>query len=232
MNFYLQLILLIVSVVLGGALVHIFSNKAHLKLLLSFSGGFLLTIIFIHLLPEMYSEGGISMGYFVLLGFLLQLVLEYFSQGIEHGHTHLHGFKESVFPYTLFLSLSLHALIETIPLGTEHDHHHGLYWGVFLHKIPVAVALISIFKAAGYSAGKSWMFLMLFSLIAPTGLLFGAFLPESMVEYSGYLLGVVLGMLIHISTTIIFESSESHKINFLKLTAIVIGFAVAALTSV
>ena len=81
-----QILLLIVSVVLGGLLVDLFKKSSNLKLLLSFSGGFLLMIIFAHILPESYEALGINTGYFVLCGFLLQIILEYFSKGAEHGH--------------------------------------------------------------------------------------------------------------------------------------------------
>jgi hypothetical protein len=41
-----------------------------------------------------------------------------------------------------------------------------------------------------------------------------------------WLLAIAIGMFFHVSTTIIFESSEGHKINILKLMAILAGFGV------
>ena len=57
MNFYFVELLLIASVVLGGAVVSYLNatNKnQYTKLALAFSGGFLLAVIFQHLLPELY----------------------------------------------------------------------------------------------------------------------------------------------------------------------------------
>ena len=220
---------LFLSVVVGGILIELFRKASNLKLLLSFSGGFLLTIIFTHIFPESYQEDGIYTGYFILLGFLLQLVLEYFSKGAEHGHTHGHQeqLASPIFPLAIFVSLSLHAFIESIPLDHEEHHHvNDLYWGVILHKIPVAVALMTIFKTSGYKKLQSWIYLMIFALMAPMGLIFGEPILDTIQLNPSYILYIAVGMFLHISTTIIFESSEGHKLNILKLIAILCGFAV------
>lgn len=230
MDFWIKIVALIGSVIIGGVLVDLFKKASHLKLLLSFSGGFLLTIIFTHILPETYSEAGTQTGYFILIGFLLQLVLEYFSQGAEHGHTHVHESTKKVFPLAIFFSLAIHAFIESIPLD-HHGHHHvdDLFWGVFLHKIPVAVALKTIFKVSGFSNLQSWIFLLIFSLTAPLGLLVGEPILELLSIDPGWILAIAIGMFLHISTTIIFESSEGHKLNILKLFAIILGFVAGSL---
>jgi hypothetical protein len=41
------------------------------------------------------------------------------------------------------------------------------------------------------------------------------------------LLAIVVGMLLHISTTIIFETSENHRFNFAKLIAILLGVSLS-----
>jgi zinc transporter ZupT len=233
MELWVKIIGLLLSVVAGGILIEIFKKNSHLKLLLSFSGGFLLTIIFTHILPESYSENGKVIGYFILIGFLLQLILEYFSQGAEHGHTHAHGNEgHRSFPLAIFISLSIHAFIEAVPLD-HHDHGHvqDLVWGVILHKIPVAVALITIFRTSGYSKSASWMYLLIFSLMAPLGLLVGESILEIIKVDPVYVLAIAVGMFLHISTTIIFESSEGHKLNLLKLTAILVGFIAGIMIS-
>lgn len=223
---------LFLSVVAGGILVELFRKTTHLKLLLSFSGGFLLTIIFTHIFPESYQQDGVYTGYFILIGFLLQLILEYFSKGAEHGHTHNHAAEHShpVFPLAIFVSLSVHAFIEAIPLDHhQHAHVNDLYWGVILHKIPVAVALMTIFRTSGYDKRSSWFYVLLFACTAPVGLLFGESILANILIDPSYVLYIAVGMFLHISTTIIFESSEGHKLNLFKLAAILCGFAVGML---
>ena len=230
MTLWLKIAGMFLSVVLGGILVELFKRTSHLKLLLSFSGGFLLTIIFTHILPESYQENGTMIGYCILVGFLLQLILEYFSKGAEHGHTHKDELGGKVFPLGIFVSLSLHAFIEAVPLDHQGHHHvDDLYWGIFLHKIPVAVALMTILLASGYDRKKSWFFVLLFSLMAPLGLLVGEQLMSVTQIDASLILAVAVGMFLHISTTIIFESSEGHRLNLFKLMAILLGFAVGML---
>lgn len=233
MSIAIQIVIFIVSVLVGGILVELLKRSSNIKLLLSFSGGFLLTIIFTHVLPESYEALG-STGYFILLGFFLQLVLEYFSKGAEHGHTHVHQEKISHFPIAIFISLSLHAFIESIPinhLGDGHSHHlmNDLFWGVFIHKIPVAVALKTILDASGIKSALSWIYLFIFALMAPLGLLVGGWVSSHFDTSLNWLLAVAIGMFFHVATTIIFESSEGHRVNFLKLIAILLGFGVGLL---
>ena len=66
-------------------------NINKFKILLSFSGAYLFSITVIHILPELFHEAtNLRLtGAYVLAGFFLQMILEYFSSGVEHGHIHL-----------------------------------------------------------------------------------------------------------------------------------------------
>jgi len=225
---------LILSVVVGGILVVFLEKKnqaTFIKLSLAFSGGFLLAIAFIHFLPELYAEQHTSIGVWVLLGFLVQLFLEYFSGGIEHGHIHAHANKK--IPYGLLISLSIHSFIEGIPLANntlhEHDHlvghhHDSLLLGIILHQLPVAIALMTLLRKSLIKSSTSWMHLIAFGLMTPLGLIFGKLIPmNSSIPFMDILLALVVGMFLHISTTIIFETNENHRFNLAKLTAILLG---------
>ncbi len=238
MSILLQVGLLIGAVIIGGLIVDILSSydqKNIIKILLAFSGGFLLAIAFVHFLPELYHEHSEKIGIYVLLGFLIQLFLEYFSGGIEHGHVHHHN--KHKFPWVLFTSLSVHSLIEGIPLTSPaemqhlgHDHGSGLslLMGILFHQIPVAIALMTLLKQAEYTKLKSWSILLVFGVMTPLGLILG-YLSQGNIDFINmeYLLAVVIGMLLHISTTIIFETSENHKFNLIKLTSILVGVVLA-----
>lgn len=227
---------LILSVVVGGFLVVFLEKKNQvkfIKLSLAFSGGFLLAIAFIHFLPELYAEQHTSIGVWVLVGFLVQLFLEYFSGGIEHGHIHAHANKK--IPYGLLISLSIHSFIEGIPLanstlhGHDHDHlighhHNSLLLGIILHQLPVAIALMTLLRQSLIKSSTSWILLIVFGLMTPLGLIFGKLIPmDSSIPFMDILLALVVGMFLHISTTIIFETNENHRFNLAKLTAILLG---------
>jgi zinc transporter ZupT len=231
---------LILSVVLGGFFVTYLqqTNKAQIiKLLLAFSGGFLLSIAFTHFIPDLYHEESASIGIYILIGFLIQLLMEFFSGGIEHGHVHVH--KGQKMPWGMFLSLSVHSILEGIPLGNQlmgfeilssHDHgnDNSLLLGILFHQLPVAIALMTLLVNTNLSLVKSWIVLMLFGIMTPLGVAIGMLtLPgEFGLDYH-VILAIVVGMFLHISTTIIFETSENHKFNLLKLLAIFVGCGLA-----
>lgn len=235
---------LIGSVLIGGALVQILKsaqNEQFIKILLAFSGGFLLSIGFIHFIPELYEHSSASIGLFILLGFLIQLVLEFFSGGIEHGHVHSHGGKHMI-PFAVIIALGVHALFEGMPLGnqmaggdiaTSHHHHEddfSLLLGIVFHRIPVAIALMTLLYQRELKPIVSWMVLLAFAVISPIGMVIGYYGHNSLEGFDlDIILAIVVGMFLHISTTIIFETSENHKFNFIKLLSILFGFGLAYL---
>ena len=237
MSFILLQCFLILSVLLGGLLVSYLKTNYKtqtIKLTLAFSGGFLLSIVFCHLLRDLYQHDFEKTGFYILLGFLVQLILEYFSGGIEHGHTHSNS-RLSV-PLSLFLALSIHSIIEGFPLGNVEGGHashvghgHGsLFWGILFHQIPVAIALMSLFVDSNMGMRISWLFLTLFAITTPIGAVIGLYVnPEDLGRDVHVGLAGVGGMFLHISTTIIFETSENHRINFLKLICILFGGVLA-----
>lgn len=231
---------LIASVLLGGLIVAFLQKKDKqniIKILLAFSGGFLLSIAFIHFVPELYEHSNKSIGIFILLGFLIQLVLEFFSGGIEHGHVHHHG--KGKIPWAILISLGVHSFLEGMPLAapftgheiaTSHSHSgdQTLLMGIIFHQLPVAIALMTLLFTSHIKKSTAWFLLLLFAITTPAGVLIGYI---SNFAISGYdfnlILAIVVGMFLHISTTIIFETSENHKFNFLKLVSIILGFAIA-----
>jgi zinc transporter ZupT len=219
-------IALIVSVLVGVVVVFGFkqSNKtAHL--LLAFSGAYLLSITILHLFPEVYSSEISNVGLYILLGLLFQLILDFFSKGAEHGHIHIQ--QNMIFPWALFLSLSIHAFMEGIPLAHNH-HHEYLLWAIVIHKIPIAIILGTFFVNSKISTSKAVMFLILFSLMSPLGSLAGENV-EILATYKNEITAIIIGIFLHISTIILFETSKDHKFNLLKFIAILIGMFVAFL---
>lgn len=210
-----------------------------LKLSLAFSGAFLFTISIIHLIPALFEQGGGKAGYFILAGFFLQIIIEFFSEGIEHGHMHPHTSGEKTFPVTMMAGLSLHSFLEGMPLegnfnhGHDHNHNHVLLTGIILHHIPVALALMSMLYASGLGKLKSVAWLALFALMAPFGALTSRVMMNADVTFSphffDYAMAVVVGIFLHISTTILFESNKNHHFNLFKLITVLAGGITAML---
>ncbi|NAY93145.1 ZIP family metal transporter [Muricauda sp. JGD-17] len=193
-----------------------------INLLLAFSGAFLLALTFFELLPEVYHAGNPKhVALFVLAGILLQVFLEFFSKGAEHGHMH-HPISENTFPLMLFLSLSIHALVEGVPL----DGTNSMLYGIVIHKIPVTLILSIFLVNSKMKPSFVVLFIALFSLMTPLGTYLAAHSPW--VDNHGFLLNsLAIGVFLHISTIILFESSKGHSFDFKKLIVIVLGVAVA-----
>jgi zinc transporter ZupT len=230
-----QYVLLFATIVLSGLLYFAVgrSNHTALKLALSFTGAFLFAISVIHLMPSVYETGGPSIGLYVLAGFFIQVILEFFSGGIEHGHTHKHHIGEKTFPAAMMIGLSVHSFLEGMPLSGHyetHGHQHTLLSGIILHHAPVAFALTGMLAAAGLKKGAVVFYLALFAAMAPLGALCGdwlGFLLEGAGPVFDRIMAVVIGIFLHISTTILFESDSTHRFNLYKLGVILAGAAFA-----
>jgi zinc transporter ZupT len=196
-------------------------DKKNLKLLLAFSGSFLLSLTVMHLLPEVYESGNTKVGIFIMIGILFQIILEFFSKGAEHGHVHGHD-KLTQMPWLLFISLCIHALLEGFPVG----HHHNLAIGIAIHHFPIALILTAFFIQAELNKTALFLFMLAFAVMTPLGTLVSDTFPI-LNEYYTEITAVVIGILFHISSTIIFESSEGHKFNIAKISMIVLGIVLA-----
>jgi len=225
------LIILFGSCFLGGMSIFFFkkNNNHTLKLILSFSGAYLFAITILHLIPEVYENATHNVGLFVLGGFLFQILLEQFSEGIEHGHIHKHSHEHHAFPYGIMISLCLHAFLEGMPLAKGYQNE--LLFGIALHHIPAAFALGSVLLQNHIRKNNIILLLILFSLMSPAGYLLSNGLSNGSIgdidQYFDSIMGVVIGIFLHISTTILFESSVDHHYNIKKLVAVLSGVAIA-----
>lgn len=214
----------IYAVILGFAIVKLSQDKPikNIKLLLAFSGAFLMSLTVFDLLPEVYEHlDAKQTGLFIMAGVLLQIFLEFFSKGAEHGHIHIHK-NSTVFPWLLFISLCLHAFLEGFPI---HQHNDMVY-GVLIHKIPIAILITSYLFQSGFKALQIALFLILFGLMTPLGTIVSnnVDMVHGLLDYIN---AIVIGIFLHISTTILFESSEGHKFNLTKILVIIVAVALA-----
>ncbi|MCD0489326.1 ZIP family metal transporter [Pedobacter sp. MC2016-14] len=230
MEIWKTLVLFFCAFLGGTAIFMVKSDKSQLlKLILSFSGAYLFGITVLHLIPDAYSgTDKEEIGIFILIGFLLQVFLEQFSEGVEHGHIHKHH-EGQAFPYGIMVSLCLHAFLEGMPLAK--DQHNELIFGIALHHIPAAFALASILVQNHFKKPQIMLYISLFALMAPLGFYVSYGISNGSIggveAYFNKMMGVVIGIFLHISTTILFESSVDHKVSKRKMVAVLLGIAVA-----
>lgn len=219
----MKYLLPLLSVLIGYTIALVLkpNNKNNLKLLLAFSGSFLLSMTVMHLLPDVYESKNTAIGIFIMLGILFQILLEFFSKGAEHGHVHGHE-KMTHIPWLLFVSLCIHAFLEGFPVG----HHHDLAIGIAIHHLPIAIILTTFFINSSLNRNAIFAFMITFAIMTPLGTLISDYLPILNLYYNE-ITALVIGILFHISSTIIFESSEGHKFNIAKVSMIIFGIALA-----
>ncbi|OFY86142.1 MAG: zinc/iron permease [Bacteroidetes bacterium RIFCSPLOWO2_12_FULL_35_15] len=239
MNFLMYIILFLSVIISGISVLFINISSRNLKLILSFSGAFLFAICVLHLIPEIYISGTPNIGIYILIGFFAQILLEFFTEGIEHGHIHVHnhnGHNHQAFPYAMMIGLSIHSFLEGMPLSnTGTDTHNSLLTGIIMHNIPIAMALMTMLLQSHISKKTAIFWLIVFALITPLGSFTSYAIGENMIGnisiYFDRIMAVVVGIFLHISTTILFESSENHRFNLIKFIVILMGagFAIVSM---
>lgn len=209
-----------------------------MKYLLAFSGAFLLSITFLHIIPESFELIGNSAGILLVLGFFLQQFFQKYTHGMEHGHAHIDSSSHHVPFWPVFIGLAIHAFGEGLPLGISYSESMvlpSLFLAIALHKLPEAMLIISLFYAKNKKKKQTFGILILFSLITPFSSLLAYYLGIEFFIVSQlvhYLIPLIGGAFIHISTTIFFESgTKQHEMTFKKWLIVLagIGFGLMSL---
>ena len=244
----MYIIILAISVVLIGLIADVLKEKLNQynKYIIPFSVSFVLSLICLHILPELFQKPHIYIGLFVLIGFVIQIILELLSKGIEHGHIHFHGKLTETKVIPIFIGISLHSFIEALPLNSihqTHDHIHKHYdiedgisliyfLMILVHKLPVAAVLMMLFNKVFNSNIKKYLLFIIFALTAPAGAVFGKYFSSNsnFAEISTIFLAVSTGMLLHITTLLIFEDHHSSNDKWKNLILISLGFIIGLIS--
>lgn len=220
----MSIILPFLSVVLGFVVALFLKRKTRItQHLLSFSGALLLSVLVFEFLPHVYQDYQPIIGILIMSGVLLQVLLEFMSKGAEHGHTHADE-DLNKFPILLFIGLCIHSFMEGFPIV---DNAH-LMIGVVLHKFPVAIVISTFLLNSSLSRTKVYLFIALFAFMTPLGSVMNIeFITSPQIQL--YIEAIVVGILLHVSTTILFESSKNHQFNWAKIISILLGIGLAYL---
>ncbi|MBQ9474177.1 MAG: ZIP family metal transporter [Bacteroidales bacterium] len=230
-----------------------------------FGGAFLFASCFINLVPHMFLGEGewrfVTPGWHfkiaasVMVGFLIQLLLEHLTRGVEHGHNHCdccveeaaaehehsheHHHHDGACHHQsghhpivgLMIGLCIHAFLEGMPLvdGGDGDIHQGLLYGIVLHNIPIALIMVSLFIANGYGTLRSLLLLLLFGIMTPLGSLCNLYLMPQDEVLQSLVMGAVVGILLHVSVSILFDH-DHNRFSYIKLLLIIIAFTAAYFT--
>ncbi|MDN5627842.1 MAG: ZIP family metal transporter [Weeksellaceae bacterium] len=219
------ILLLILSVLIGVFLGKYFGSKQQLaKSLLILSAGFLITICLNEVFPQVYHSDNHNIGVYVILGVLVQMLLENLTKGFEHGHLHHHSDDHAIIPVALIAGLFVHAFIEGIPLSHEKQVLSPYLLGILFHNVPISFVLGSFLAHSKNFSPKFWLIVMIFALASPLGMLLGKYFDE---DLKVYFLAIVGGIFLHISSVIIFESNKNNKMDWQKIILVICGVSLA-----
>jgi len=131
----------------------------------------------------------------------------------------------------------MHAFLEGMAAGSSvfsEGIQSSFVFGIALHEIPAAFALITLLKASGVKRKYLYTWLFLYAsmtIIGSVSSQLTVYWIPAIKDYMVYLVALVIGVFLHISTTILFENTDDHKFSQRKLVAIAIGVAIALLST-
>lgn len=131
------------------------------------------------------------------------------------------------------IGLSIHSVLEGMPIVEAFDENfrQAFVLGIVVHKIPIAITLLTLFLHFGMKPGKAFLLLFLFSLMTPLGSLLSRFIQEVTLQdisrYYRYVMAIVVGIFLHVSTSILFETDETHQYNYRKFGSVIGGIGMA-----
>ena len=241
----LECFTLFFAAVLGGLSVTVqrVIHTKRLRFLLVFSGGYLLANTLLHLMPDLFVSHvkPLHVGAYIMIGFFLQRFIENFSDGVEHGHSMSSISSASCVKkykaFSFISSIAFHALLDGTILVHDHTHCHAhdhatesVLLGMVLHKFLEAFAFMSVLQTLTDSFIRSILYLTIFALASPMGLLLNNYMNHYMASGSGIiLLAIVTGNFLYISATMFFEASPNHHSNQATLWISLLGAGLATL---
>lgn len=144
-----------------GAVVVVQHLKRGLKFiegLIAFGAGFMLAVVLVGVLPEVFHRGAVLPGVFVFAGYFgVHLSQHVFTQHFHYGvETHRVGAKAGL---SALVGLSMHSLFDGVAIaaGMLVSPQLGvlLFLAVFLHKLPEGVTIASLLMAGGQGARRA-----------------------------------------------------------------------------
>lgn len=192
------------------------------RMVISFCAGILLGAVFFHMLPEVSPVLGKNLGFPIMVGFLMILVMEKFIMvhPCEEGECDYH--KVGLAAY---VGIGFHSLLDGLAIGagTMMNLSFVILLAVTVHKFPAALALSSIFVKGGeLTHQKIVVSMFLFALATPLGALISLYFLKGVDPYFiSITIGISAGTFLYIAVgdllPTVHEESEKKYQNLVCL---------------
>ena len=219
-------------------------DSNHLHTLIAFSGGVMLGVLFIMLMPEALEETieadfkFETACYMIMAGFILLFVIDFivkkylgFDEHSEDEHAH------SITSLSAFSGLAIHSFFDGLALAAAftagEDVGFLVLVGLCLHKTVVAFSLSSTI-IMGENPKTAWTYLIIFALVSPLATVVSyAFLNSGEFGYTGPALCLSAGIFMFVTMCDILPEAFHHRDNDPKqLLLLLLGLAVAIIVAV
>jgi ZIP family zinc transporter len=193
---------------------------------LEFSGGMMLAVLALDLLPAAFSTYGVKMS---LLGVVLGIGFAVAMQDIIKYRSHRFSSRSMIGSgVLLFFVVALHNLPEGLAIGASYMTSSGLCLSIavtiMLHNIPEGVAIAIPLRKGGYSKARMVFIVALAGVPMGLGAFLGGLFGEIASWAVSFCLAFAAGAMLYISVgDIMTESREIYKGRF-SCVANVLGF--------
>lgn len=235
---YIQFSLLFCATLASGLLIFAVPKKYTFlhDHILTLGGSYLFGLTLIHILPELFEHNtsNTKVGFWLLIGFSFQLLLDMLGGSIAHGHVPGHSISEKKATtkqrssFTLLTCLFLHALLEGALF--QKEGHTFVLIGMLLHKMPIAFTLASVLLNRKYTRPMLLLMLAIFAAATPLSFLLQDYFIHANIlsnDISLKLHAMAVGGVFHIATTILFETNPHHQFNKTKWFSSLLGTVLA-----
>jgi zinc and cadmium transporter len=215
---------------LAGALAVVHAQRrslAAIQMSLAFGAGFMLALVLVGVLPEVFAAPGrAAAGVVVLLGYLLVHIAQHVITPHFHFGEETHAVPASA-GYSALVGLTLHAffdgvaiasgLLVSLPLGVL------FFLAILLHKLPEGVTAASVMLASGQGRRSA----LLAGLVLGIATIAGALLTEAVAPLARYGLALAAGVTLYVAASNLVPEVQASRA--FRITAAFLGGAAALL---
>jgi zinc and cadmium transporter len=185
-------------------------SPSALLLMIAFSGGFLISVAVVDMIPEALSQNGESAAWIMLLGYLLVHLTQHTIAPHFHFGEETHHVTQAV-GVSALVGLMLHMFVDGVAIASGFDAGAGIgtmvLAAVILHKLPEGSAISSLFLAAGFSRGKA----LAAAAALGAATVLGAVLTEWSTLLSQYGLALSAGVTIYVAASNLVPEFQHKK---------------------
>ncbi len=202
-------------------------SLAAIQMSLAFGAGFMLALVLVGVLPEVFAVAGkAAAGMLVLLGYLLVHVAQHVITPHFHFGEETHAVPRSA-GYSALVGLTLHAFFDGVAIASGFLVSWSLgvlfFLAILLHKLPEGVTVASLMLASG--AGRRPA--LFAGAVLGVATVAGALLTEAVAVLARYGLALAAGVTLYVAASNLVPEVQASRA--LRITVAFLGGAAALL---